>query len=58
MLLIVFYIFVLSFLVLLIIIHFAPEYIEKEDGSMVPREKKNLNENLKIERKHKTVYTH
>ena len=39
MLLIIFYIFILSFVILLLIIKTAPEYIEKEDGSLVPKKK-------------------
>jgi len=31
------YFFIISFIVFIIIIHNAPEYIEKEDGSLIPK---------------------
>jgi hypothetical protein len=34
------YFFIISFVVFIIIIHNAPEYIEKEDGSLIPKPRK------------------
>jgi hypothetical protein len=34
------YFFIVSFIVFVLIIHNAPEYIEREDGSLIPKPRK------------------
>jgi hypothetical protein len=41
-LLLIFYIFCTSFIIMLIIVHFAPEYIEDNSGNLVARNKENV----------------
>jgi hypothetical protein len=34
-----------SFMIMMIIIHFAPEFIEDDDGNLIPKDKKKLQTN-------------